>query len=1198
MKRNPFIALLLTLMMILQLPVQVFAQETTDFTFTAETGTITKYTGTATDLRIPDAIDEVSVTAIGQGVFGRKGITSVQFPETLEEIGRIAFFNNPLTQLDFPSSLQTIGDRAFANNDSLTQILFTEGLTHIGPMSFQNDTALSGEVALPDSLQEVGRLAFDKTSVVPVLQGGESAKPIVFKDQALRGTGISVWNLPQNRDILLYYNVMGDAITEPVQLHGGDIFLPAHASDDEIRAALAETYPLYSGFSIINNTDPSGASDRMVRTPVDWNIPADLDTSANNIVEITGAFREIPAEMYEVEAGWGVVAKETVEARIGYLQPAIRLIFEETAEPPQTDWTADDFTYAEIDDKRISTHAYYGITGLSEQGTEKLANNKNLVLPDTSPEGAVIEGIGKNAFTNIGLQSVQLPQPANSEFLIGASAFSDNELTEITIPHGVRVIDTDAFARNRLQSLAIPGSMFIIGNSAFRGNEIFELHISDDVRSIQIDNYSFADNRLTSVHLPYSLMKIREFVFANNTGMEPIPESERIPGDEKYGMVHLFTRNPLHLHTSTYIYGSRYQKIILVSEVDREPLFAQIGIAKNLSADDYTQESWTDLQLVLSNAREVFEDPNATEDTITKATANLKAAIENIVPISVNKKALATLLAQAQAMNPEMYTEDSWQILYAAMNEAFDRLADATVGQADVDAVQANLQQAMDQLIISEAARYSTEDFTFSGTTVTGFSPSGLVKRAINKHLIVPSHNLEGEPITAIGPDAFAMKDHEVSWGTDMVDSPNGLLSVALPETVQRIEDRAFRLNALTEIHLPDGIEFIGMQAFNGNQLTDLVLPDSVTELGMGVFSLNKLTSLTLSTGLTEIVNGAFSRNIHLTKVDIPEGVTVVGQAAFMGSPLKELVLPSTVHTVQRSAFSSHRIEHLVIPGTVTNIERNAFEHNVKYRYMQQLTLGEGIETIGNNAFKSGLLKEVFLPESLTSLSDTAFNDNLDENKQPIVVKLYTTNPAHLDFPESRYHIVILLESTVRFDANGGRFRRGTQTEYTVNEAELVLPTRAELGLARPGYLFEGWRVQGTEELLLPGRVYPLTGDVVFEAVWKSLRTDPVDPTVPTDPTEPIDPTDPTEPIDPDPQPVVAYQFDANGGRVRRGAQTEMKAEVGSTIVLPTRSELGLARPGYTFVGWRIQGTDEIVAPDTSYTLTNGIVFEAVWQAL
>ena len=49
---------------------------------------------------------------------------------------------------------------------------------------------------------------------------------------------------------------------------------------------------------------------------------------------------------------------------------------------------------------------------------------------------------------------------------------------------------------------------------------------------------------------------------------------------------------------------------------------------------------------------------------------------------------------------------------------------------------------------------------------------------------------------------------------------------------------------------------------------------------------------------------------------------------------------------------------------------------------------------------------------------------------------------------------------------------------------------------------------------------------------------------------------------------------------------------------MATRSELGLARPGHTFVGWRVAGTDTVLEPGSEYTIKGYTVFEAVWEKL
>jgi len=75
-----------------------------------------EYLGNEKDIAIPDG-----VTAIGNNMFARSGITSVAIPSSVVTIGAWAFSNNRLTSVSIPNSVTTIGVAAFANN-SLTSI--------------------------------------------------------------------------------------------------------------------------------------------------------------------------------------------------------------------------------------------------------------------------------------------------------------------------------------------------------------------------------------------------------------------------------------------------------------------------------------------------------------------------------------------------------------------------------------------------------------------------------------------------------------------------------------------------------------------------------------------------------------------------------------------------------------------------------------------------------------------------------------------------------------------------------------------------------------------------------------------------------------------------------------------------------------------------------------------------------------------
>src|SRR5699024_3183648 len=99
------------------------------------TVTITRYTGTDTDITIPDTLDEKTVTEIGVRAFESKGLTSVVIPQSVTSIRAFAFWGNNLTgTLDLTSeNLVEIAERAFERNN-LTKVIIGKNIQRISYM--------------------------------------------------------------------------------------------------------------------------------------------------------------------------------------------------------------------------------------------------------------------------------------------------------------------------------------------------------------------------------------------------------------------------------------------------------------------------------------------------------------------------------------------------------------------------------------------------------------------------------------------------------------------------------------------------------------------------------------------------------------------------------------------------------------------------------------------------------------------------------------------------------------------------------------------------------------------------------------------------------------------------------------------------------------------------------------------------------
>ena len=1107
-------------------PVNIYAsdvpprQEVTaksDFDFDASSGTIKKYKGTVTDVVIPEKINGKTVTTIGKGAFGKKKLTSVVIPEGVETIGEGAFINNLLTTIKLPSTVKKIDTMAFAVNNNLSKVELNEGLEFIGQRAFMKDSSLTGEITIPSTVKTVMTSAFDKSGVTGLLLKGDKNSNAVNLHSGLNGETIEyVKSESPFKKIKINFNSLGKAEADKY-LDLGKVEVKANSKeellkwlDDNIDADFVANY--------VNLNDSSGLNDKEVELEKIWNLDKFDKTKE---FEVFASIDKDKVPEFELIEGYTAPNVKNSATNL-MIKLTVKHGESEQPEQPTTEkWSQEDFTYGEFKYKgRMEEESHrFGITGFSEKGKAKLAKNPDLVIPkEVTIDGEVkqVEGIKENSFENLKINSVTFPK-TDVEFIIKDSAFQNSGITKVTFEEGLKSVESRAFKDNKLTEVSIPSTVWKTGSESFMNNQISKLEISDDVDSIQIDNFSFANNKLQLVKLPYSIFKIRHFVFQDNTGYE------------NSKVVRLETRNPEHLQASTYIIPeSDHHKIVLVTDVDRSELFQELQSVKSIVKSDYKQEQIDEFDKVLQEAKRIFKDEKSTQEQVDKAFDDLVKAEAKLRQSAPDRSKLRDSIKRAEALIPEAFEKESYDAMKKELDKAKEVLADLDKTSDEITAANKSLEEALASLVIKKDYLYTSEDFTYEGNAITGFSESGKAKFKFNKDLVLPDKNPEGKDIEVIGKSAFSLeKDPGVNFGTDTVSSANGMVSVKLPQNLKRIEEDAFRLNNFKNVEFPSTLEYIGGSAFNGNRLEKVILPDYVKEVEGGAFSLNQITELRLSPNMTKVANGTFARNIKLKKLVIPEGIKVIEGSAFQGAPLKELTIAKTVEEIKGRAFTGHQLEELTIPGNVKKIGRQAFAHNIKWKRLKKLTLGEGIEEIGDSAFRHSLLLETNLPKSLKKLSNTAFRDAVTTDKKHVVVKLYTENKKHLEFNNEKS----LVNQKVIFK---GEEKPGTIEEIPEIKAEDIekevvkqgekidvtdniknLPEKAtakdvtepKIDTNKPGEYtakVEATFANGSKRI------------VEVPVVVEKKEVTPTDPTEPTEPTEPTIPTDPTTPVEPE----------------------------------------------------------------------------------
>ncbi|MGI6580249.1 MAG: leucine-rich repeat protein [Saccharofermentanales bacterium] len=156
-----------------------------DFRFEPNTGTITRYIGTDTDVNIPPYISGVKVEYIGESSFWLCNITSVTIPDSVIEIEERAFGDNELTSVTIPNSVKIIHALAFIRNqlknvtipnsvisidnyafadNQLTSVTIPDSVLFIGVEAFANNQLTS--VTIPSNLVNIGERAFSENSII------------------------------------------------------------------------------------------------------------------------------------------------------------------------------------------------------------------------------------------------------------------------------------------------------------------------------------------------------------------------------------------------------------------------------------------------------------------------------------------------------------------------------------------------------------------------------------------------------------------------------------------------------------------------------------------------------------------------------------------------------------------------------------------------------------------------------------------------------------------------------------------------------------------------------------------------------------------------------------------------------------------------------------------------------------------------
>lgn len=230
---------------------------------------------------IPDG-----VCKIGEFAYARAGLTSVQIPDGVEEIGYAAFYHcDGLTDIVIPDSVKEIGVSAFDKTPWIEQwkgnvgdgsdflivgdgillayrgkggdVAIPDSVKAIGAEAFKGKTNVN-RVQIPDSVSVVGEGAFEDCLHLNEIQIGKGVRQI--RDRAFAGCPIQTVIIPASVEEIGLRAFDNEAIREGVVVFEGDT-LPARSYEEAATKLYRDTYrgPVFTG--IRTYVIPKGITD-------------------------------------------------------------------------------------------------------------------------------------------------------------------------------------------------------------------------------------------------------------------------------------------------------------------------------------------------------------------------------------------------------------------------------------------------------------------------------------------------------------------------------------------------------------------------------------------------------------------------------------------------------------------------------------------------------------------------------------------------------------------------------------------------------------------------------------------------------------------------------------------------------------------------------------------------------------------------
>ena len=595
--------------------------------------------------------------------------------------------------------------------------------------------------------------------------------------------------------------------------------------------------------------------------------------------------------------------------------------------------------------KKYGNKAFYG-TGLTyvkltgdfsdvKFGTHLFAETAYLNNVDLNVEETKITEIPAHTFYRSAISKIDLKGISK----IGASAFARCGLTTVTIPSTVKEMGAKIFENaKKLTKVTFENNdvLTAFGNETFVDcTSLVEVDMTRLNALIYVGTYTFRNTALKSIELPESVVHL-----GNNKGKTaPI-----------YSAVYLF-RDCTEL-----------ESVVLSSKLE--------SMGAGIFQDAYK------LRSVTYRGYDGDKDKAIMPSTLV--------SLGNFVFFGTGIRQVDLSLMPADAKLGSSLFTDCKQLVSAEFNSGI-KAFNTNMFTGCISLKEFDLSKYPSTTKVSSYMFLSSglESVTFHDG-IKQVEPAAF-KNTPLRSVVLPSsvttlsnNSFENTALT------FVDLTHVTKYGREVFKDCKKLSGVLLNENLESVAESMFEgCKELKEIELPSLVTNIGEKAFKDSTLENAVIPARTGAIGKNAFeNCANLKSVTFEgKALTSLGDNAFANCAALEQITLPEGLTTIGNYAFINTAVKVVYIPASVVKMGIGVFAGCKEltefdlspDNFVFKLNADGVLMDANNAMVAYPANKANLDLTGVETITANMFAGTSLTDLTIPSTVKRIDDYAF---------------------------------------------------------------------------------------------------------------------------------------------------------------------------------------------------------------------------------